>query len=83
MGLPRFHPDLECLQEWGISSFSEQFVSVTHHHLSKKFLLTSELNLSSFSLKPFPLVTVRPLQFKSSLEVLEGHNEVFADPPPR
>ena len=51
-------PDLECLQGWEIHHLSGQPVPVPHHSYCKKrnFFLIFNLNFSSFSLKPFPLV---------------------------
>ena len=47
------HP--EHLQGRGIHNLSGQPVTATHHFLSKNFPQTSNINLSSFSLKPSPL----------------------------
>ena len=47
-------PDLECLQGWGIHHLSGQTVPVPHHSYCNVFFsLISNLNLLSFSLKPF------------------------------
>ena len=48
-------PGLECLQGWGIHSLLGQPVQCVITLWVKNFLLISNLNLSCFSLKPFPL----------------------------
>ena len=54
----------------------------------KNFLLTSDLNLPSFSLKPFPLLLALSSHVKSapslltgSLQAQGGHNEFSPEPP--
>lgn len=73
-------PGLECLQGWGIHTFTGQPAPVPHcSDLVKKFPTTSTLNLPTFSLKLFPsvlslsdqaeddeLVMPRELKFKTS-----------------
>ena len=44
----------QCLQGWGIHHLSGQPVPVAHYPYCKVFFLISSLNLSCFSLKPFP-----------------------------
>jgi len=46
---------LEHMQGWVSHNLLGQPVAVSPHPLSEKFSLTSNLNLPSFSLKPFPL----------------------------
>ena len=78
-------PGLEHLQGWGIHTFS----SSSSSPLPKNFFLISNLNLLSFSLKPFPLVLslIRlckksvTLLFISSPQVLGGSNEVNREAP--
>lgn len=60
-----------------------------HHPLTKKFPLTSNLNLPSFSFKPSPACPTTnrlcrklvSLLFTSSLQVQEGHSKVSLQPP--
>ena len=70
-GHPQLHqvlgapsPDLGCPQGWGTTS--EQPVLVPHHLPTKKLFLITKINLSSFSLKPFPLVVSQQTRLKSS-----------------
>ena len=48
-------PGLGCLHRWRIHNLCEQPVREALHPPSKMFLLTSNPNLSSFSVMPFPL----------------------------
>jgi len=59
---------LKHLQVWGIHKLSGQPVPAPHHLPSggekrekKNFSLTSNLNLPSCSLRPFPLITSLPV----------------------
>lgn len=54
VALDPIQPGLECLQGWAIHSFHGQLVLVPHH--LPNFILISNLNLQSFSLKSFLLV---------------------------
>ena len=49
-------PGLEHLQGWGIHSLSEQLFQHLTTLIVKNLPLTSNVNLLSFNLKPFPLV---------------------------
>ena len=82
---------LEHLQGWGIHNLSVQPVPAPHHLLVKNFPLTSNLNLPSFKLKPFPLVLLLATLAKSLLpsvyrlpsgtERLQwGHPAAFSSP---
>jgi len=51
-----FQPGLERFQGRDIHSFSGQPAPVPHYPQSEEFFLIASLNLSSFSLKPLPLV---------------------------
>lgn len=67
-----------------IHPFFGQPFPVSHHCLVKNFSLMSNLNLSSFRLKPFPLVLSDCVKafFLSSLKVLEGCDEVSTEASP-
>ena len=49
-------PGPKHLRDWASTSSLVQLVPAPHHPLCEKLPLTSDLNLPSFSLKPFPLV---------------------------
>lgn len=57
--------DLECCQGWDVCHLPWQPVSMFHHTSLKinKFLI-STLNLSSFSIKPLPLVLLQQALLK-------------------
>jgi len=79
------HPTcLEHFQGGGIRNFSGKPIPVSHH----PFFLISNLNLSSFCLKPLPLVLLLQWPCKKSLssalvgplQVLEGCYKVSLEP---
>ena len=49
-------PDLGCLQGWGTTTSLYNLCHCLTTLYGKNFFLISNLNLPSFSLKPFPLV---------------------------
>ena len=60
-------PGLDHLQTRGIHSLSGQPIPTPHHSHSKELPPISNLNLPSFSLKPFPLVLLFSTLSKSWL----------------